>query len=199
MKTSKPNKKLADAQPALSPAEYQSLSRLDFYTFLQRCFHELHPDGELHLFPDSHFMLLSPEKTDRLAAALVPFLERHRGPEPAPPRSRVVWYDETGTAADAPPELPRRRMWPAGAQLGVAFVAAAVSPVPGCVLTGILVGCDRIDPFAGWLGCLFGGFARRAATGPRTRWALVRSSMAGCPPRRSKSTSQPWSRPSEAR
>lgn len=136
--------------------------------------HELHPDGELHLFPDSHFMLFSPEKTDRLASALVPFLERHRGPERAPPRSRVVWYDETGMQTAAPPELPRRRMWPAGAQLGVAFVAALVSPVPGCVLTGVLVGHDRIDPFAGWLGCLFGGLVRRAATGPRTKWALIR-------------------------
>ncbi len=136
--------------------------------------HELHPDGELHLFPDSHFMLFSPEKTDRLASALVPFLERQRGPERAPPQSRTVWYDEIGTPTGAPPELPRRRVWPAGAQFGVAFVAALVLPVPGCLVTGVLVGHDRIDPFAGWIGCLLGGLLRRAATNPRAGWTLIR-------------------------
>jgi hypothetical protein len=41
-------------------------------------------------------------------------------------------------------------------------------------VTGILAGHDRIDPFAGWLGCLFGGLLRRAATGRRTGWVLIR-------------------------
>lgn len=34
--------------------------------------------------------------------------------------------------------------------------------------------CDRIDPFAGWLGCVLGGLVRRAATRPRAGWPLVR-------------------------
>jgi hypothetical protein len=40
-------------------------------------------------------------------------------------------------------------------------VLAAVHPVAGGLLTGTLAGGDRVDPFAGWLGCLAGGLLRR--------------------------------------
>ncbi|MBX9579056.1 MAG: alpha/beta hydrolase [Gemmataceae bacterium] len=137
--------------------------------------HRLHPDGELHLFPDSHFMLFSADGTDRLAAALAPFLDRHCGPAPAPPRSRVVWYGEAGVAVtDDPPDLPARTLWPAGIQFGVPFSLGLLSPVGGCVVTGLSAGWDRIDPFAGWLGCALGGLARRLAADRRATVALAR-------------------------
>lgn len=140
--------------------------------------HRLHPAGELHLFPDSHFMLFSADGTGRLAAALVPFLDRHRGPAPVPPRSRVVWYGEDGTPADDPPALPARTVWPAAAQVGVPAALALARPVGGCVAAGLLAGRDRVDAFAAWLGCVAGGLVRRLAAGPRPMAGLVRWSFA---------------------
>lgn len=119
--------------------------------------HRLHPEGGLHLFPDSHFMLFTPEPTARLAAVLVPFLSRHQGPK-SPPADTPV----------EPPDLPARTLWPPAAQVGVPAALAAVAPLAGCLLTGVLAGGDRVDPFAGWLGCLAGRLARRR--GRAGRW-----------------------------
>lgn len=135
--------------------------------------HRLHPDGELHLFPDSHFMLFSAEATDRLATALVPFLERHRRPGPPPAGPLVVWYAADGTAV-ARPELLTRATWPAAAQVGVPAGLAVAFPIGGCLAAGVLAGQGRADPFAAWLGCVAGGLARRLATGSRSRAGFLR-------------------------
>lgn len=136
--------------------------------------HRLHTAGELHLFPDSHFMLFSAEATARLAAALVPFLERHRGPDRPPAGSRVVWYAADGTIDPSPPELPARTVWPAAAQVCVPAALALAAPVGGCLAAGALVGWDRADPFAAWLGCVVSGLTRRLAGRGRTWRRLVR-------------------------
>lgn len=135
--------------------------------------HRLHPAGELHLFPDSHFMLFSAEATGRLAAALVPFLGRHRGPDRPPAGSRLVWHAADGPTAP-PPDLPARTTWPAAAQVGVPAALTLAAPVGGCLAAGVLAGRDRADPFAAWLGCLAGGLARRLAGGGRAWRPLVR-------------------------
>lgn len=133
--------------------------------------HRLHPDGELHLFPDSHFMLFTAEGSERLAGALVPFLQTHAAG--ASRGSRVVWYSVSGAPTEVPPDLPARTLWPPVAQIGAPAVVSVVTPVGGCVAAGALAGFDRADPFAAWLGCAVGSLVRFLVIGPRTWRRLV--------------------------
>ncbi len=117
--------------------------------------HRLVPHSELVMFDDSHFMLFSAEGSARIAAELIPFLDRVEQPGFVPTRR---------TRDDVPASQPAQEIsslhLPRGlgpwAQVALIAAATFASEDLTCIAAGLLIRRAELDFFVGLLGCFFG-------------------------------------------
>ena len=159
--------------------------------------HEIVEKSELVLYAQddfendffNHAMVFTENGNDKIAQALLPFLEKHADPAAVPTRATL---DRSGGMKQATLQLPgnlefRRTMSP-WARIGVIMLGTFILEDPTSIAVGLFIKAGQIDPFLGGFAILAGIFigdlglyligfvvGRRAlAWGPVAAWVPTR-------------------------